>query len=625
MQFFINMNFFTALSNIYNHSITLSLCILSIIWLYGLGLNFANFFNIFKQENFLNLITRLFLGLLLFPVIIQLLSYFFPINLILIYILIILNFIYTFITTKTYEFLNGIKLIFIEVKNNKFLYFVNFIFLLFLYSNINFDHDSLWYHFTIPRMFLYNESINFLGDNTRYSVHMYINFHWNLLAFIQPLKVIYQLLFINYFQMLLVYITLIFSTKYLTSNNKISNKFLNDISFAFPILIFSAIELVNWSYRGYNDIYGYIIGLIIGIIILEINKSKNYNLYFPNLVIFLILAGMVKIHFLIFIICFLSMMVLLCLITKKINIHFINFNKHLKIFLIASLIYLLWFIRGYVQTGYPLYPAGAPSLLQDVFEFIKMNPSDYYKYGFFKRWFNILFTQLPSVFGMLYIIAIARLFVNWKKISFEKIIILSSVFGMTMVNLITVSGDYRYLFMGLGVISIIGISNIQQLIENYNQIQIVYRRILLLSILILFGFNFSQIINIKHWENSTFFVRNAEALALKTTPSHPLWYYPSVVPNNMKDNDTVFVAGFHKLGYFPNKFYSFESIPGVKEIINSQNQLNTYLENKKIKYLAIQNLNENSEIGKLIFGNNKIKKLLFDERGYVTWFSFGSN
>ena len=236
--------------------------------------------------------------------------------------------------------------------------------------------DAIWYHLTIPKLFLQAGNIDYNGEFLRYSVHPYLNFFWNSFFLSTYQTTFLQGLAINLFQWILVIIGLFYAFKTL---DKLV-KFPNWLLLLGPSLIGIVHSVTNAYGAGYNDLYGVFITLFIIPTLFKLQLQKKIK--FEEIIwvlLAIITLSLLKIFFALF--GALAFIYLIWLILKLENTNHKNIFRGFKlnknfwiqfsIISIASgvLFIVPWLVRSFLQTGRILDPIGAPGINEDAYNF----------------------------------------------------------------------------------------------------------------------------------------------------------------------------------------------------------------------------------------------------------------
>ncbi|GAB4143366.1 MAG: hypothetical protein OHK0017_00630 [Patescibacteria group bacterium] len=281
--------------------------------------------------------------------------------------------------------------------------------------------DGVWYHLTIPKLFLQNHNIDFLGEATRYSVQPSLNYFWNLWPLSLPFSTEFNSVVINWFQTSLLAFALFYTT--IVSRKKL--EWIPLIQLFGPTLLGITTQTYFWFGTGYTDNYGYAFMLVAALFIFKNDTDKRTFREFLILVGLILGVSLLKVQFALIgaIFCVLVLFRFYpgLQFTKTWN-YFSKFkiaNTNLKLELeVPKLIYFVgisllmfiifvlpWLVRSYYFTGKMLYPVGNDWLTDDILSFIKAGTiEDYWQGWVWKRFSNNLVSYLTyaqtPIFGI---------------------------------------------------------------------------------------------------------------------------------------------------------------------------------------------------------------------------------
>lgn len=225
--------------------------------------------------------------------------------------------------------------------------------------------DGLWYHLAFPKIWLQEHNIDFLGSFSRYSVHPYLDFFWNLWPFSLPLTNPLRGFIIGGTQLSLVTVALSgiqsFGKKYLSWSRW--------IQFIAPLSIGCTFEAIGfWYGQGYNDLSAMAFSLIAVPSLFHLSRKEHassVSAFDLGLSLLLITGvGLQKFPFAIFaFVLLLWWWFGIVVPTKKMK------SAILLLAGIGALFVMPWFVRAWIATGLPLYPVGDPALMEQALSF----------------------------------------------------------------------------------------------------------------------------------------------------------------------------------------------------------------------------------------------------------------
>ncbi len=223
------------------------------------------------------------------------------------------------------------------------------------------NFDSVWYHLTIPKLFLQNHDVRNQGGLLLYSLQPSMDYFWNLWPLSLPVSTAVASIVISSMHALFVCLSVGFATsigKKIWGWNK-ANQFLA------PILIGFTFETVSLFGIGGNDLIGLAFGVVATLYCLYLfNKPKiTWSQFIISLLLIVGLAT-IKIFFTVY-----ASLVLVYLLVEAWPKLPTTKESNKKLFKLAGILlvtffvaYLPWLIRAFVATGRPLDPLGIPEL-----------------------------------------------------------------------------------------------------------------------------------------------------------------------------------------------------------------------------------------------------------------------
>jgi len=449
--------------------------------------------------------------------------------------------------------------------------------------------DSLWYHLTLPKLYLLNNSINFIPGG---------------LLYYSAMPKLIEMLYIpglsfgfSFFPKL---ISFSFGILSLIAIYYISRIFLNSKYAILASLIFYSNLVVGWeSITSYVDLARVFFELMALWGIINWIKFKERKWFYESAVM-LGLAVATKLNAVISLFIFL---ILIFFILKRNKKSFFVIFKHIITFLVITFfIPLPWFIFSYLSTGNPLYPYFSMinlSLSNLFIEFI--NPINYLKS------FLSLFLYSGDPISPIYILIMPLLFAYYKKAdSSEKIVVIYLALGIVLCILLDILGNSinqikggtRFMLSYLSLFSVI----ISILIYKQKNKLI---KLFLLSIIFLIAL--SSIVY-RGVANAKFLPVILKTQSKETFLSENLNFNygdfydtDGFFKRNIKKDDVVLLYGFHNLYYVD---FPFIHSTWVKK-------------GDAFNYIATQdtNLEERFKNWKMIYQNPKTKVKLYNLYG----------
>ena len=325
--------------------------------------------------------------------------------------------------------------------------------------------DALWYHIPITKQFLQDGNIAWNGEWYRYTVHPYLNFFWQLFPLSFPISTPLAGITINWFQHLIVGFALY--NVAIIGNIKWGWSRLG--TFLSPTLMGITTTGMFFLGAGYNDLYGFALGIVATSYVVSILSQKSIDLYEIIVAILLIITlGLIKIFFGVF-----GFFLLLLLFTGVLQHHKksslyqgknkIHMLKPIGSIVVFGLLFVVpWLVRSYYYTGHILYPVGADWLEQDVLNFSGAFTLQNYWYNFFwDRLFNNIFRLGILNFNPIAFIGLLGIGLYKNKKWFSEMWLLSLI-SLSVLIFLSIVFDPRYVWAPMGVFMILGITAIEE-------------------------------------------------------------------------------------------------------------------------------------------------------------------
>ncbi len=320
--------------------------------------------------------------------------------------------------------------------------------LLFLQGLINFigalgpelSFDALWYHLTLPKLYVQNHAISFFPGELLY---------YSSMPKLTEMIYTVTLLFSN--EIVTKTIHFLFGIFILVTIYKISRKYLNKTLSLIACLVFYSNLVVGWmSIAAYVDLARTFYELLAVWAFLLFTEKKENKYFFLSAILmgFAISIKLIAVG---------SLLIYIPLLLKK--------PKHLLTFLFISLLIPLpWFIFSYLNTGNPIYP---------IFSGYPLSPNSHFLSPInFIRESWILLTRAADPISPIYIIffPLIILFFNRLKKQ-EKIIALYSFLGLLVWYITPRTGGGRFILPYLPVWSIlivIVLAKLSSMLKKYS-------------------------------------------------------------------------------------------------------------------------------------------------------------
>jgi hypothetical protein len=450
--------------------------------------------------------------------------------------------------------------------------------------------DGLWYHLPIPRFFLQEGNIDYLGVHLRYSVHPYLNFFWNLLPLSLPVTPVIAGIIINVFQQYF----LIVSFWYLNQKSSQIFSWNGIVKFiaSFSLLIHQAILFSIGG--GYNDLYGTGFGIISTIYILTLSKKEKINSVEVATSLLLIIGlFLLKIFFGIF------AFILFIYACTNLYSKFLNdktllkrFSTFFSIGLVLFAIFVLpWIVRSYYFTGRLLDPIGTPGFNEDAYNFAgSISASNHWGNFIWVRFRESLIPIFTHLYSPLMLLGlISPLFKNIR----EKYLDLwfLGICGFFGVFFISIVAEWRYFLPAVSIIIILGLCVINEIWSKpkliFSKLAITFLPLSMILFLI-----FANFIGKTEYYNNTYLIkRNKLDSLVGSNLVGDFNYYlseNSPKPTNYTKDDLLFIGNIHNMGYIPNPiieprtlFKNFQNLNNAKDFFQE-------IKNRKVKFILIK-------------------------------------
>ncbi len=423
--------------------------------------------------------------------------------------------------------------------------------------------DALWYHLTLPKIYLLNHSIDYIPGGL---------FYYSLMPRLTEMLYMAGFTFGNEAIAKLIHFS--FGILSLIALYKLSRMFLSKKFSLLVLLLFYSNLVVGWmSITAYIDLartFFEIMSLWGFFRWIEEGKSKWF-------IVSAILLGLAISTKLLALGSLFIFSILILIRTKRII-------KVLKYWLVCLLIPLPWFVFSFIHAGSPIYP-----FLTNAYP-VKLNLS----------FINPL--NLPDPISPFYIIAIPISILLYKKFeSTKKQLLLYSSLAILIWQITPQTGGGRFILPYLPVLSIVSIMVLEMLkVEKIRYILVALVVVLsLFSIAYRLGANFKYIPVILGIEPKSSFLSNNLNFSFGD-----FYDTDGYFSEKIKKDDIVLLYGFHNL-YYVNFPFIDSSYVKKGDIFN---------------YIAVQkgNIPERFKMWNLIYYNKKTDVKLYSIGG-IKW------
>jgi hypothetical protein len=447
--------------------------------------------------------------------------------------------------------------------------------------------DGIWYHLSIPKMFLQNGNTFYAGEAFRYSVHPFLNFYWNLWPLALPISTLSAGLIINLIQAWVVIIGAIWTSIFVKEIFYPSKFLLTMIPF---IVILSSTLSLSFYDWGMNDLYGMIFGslALLSVGYLESLEDLDFRAISTSLII---IFGLFLLKIFFGISAFVIFLFLIYVIAKRLytgnfkdlfkNRVFIKFIL-LSIFL-AFIFVLPWIVRSFVFTGRLLDPLGTPGLSQDAFNTGgAVSRSNYWRFFLWDRlWNKHLYQILFILFSPFMAVGLFSVF-NKKFRENHYLIWLFSLLTFSLVYILNYVGTLRYQLASTLVIVICGFVIWDYIIKS-SQIQIELKILSAFVVILILLSNFIQTAN----KPIMLKTNNKHQYILELRDPDVIYYQTtSPLPNDLDTSENIYIAGFiNRTAYIENPIFEsriqselFTEVTTIEDFVN-------VLKSQEIRYI----------------------------------------
>ena len=502
--------------------------------------------------------------------------------------------------------------------------------------------DAIWYHLTIPKLFLQVGNIDYNGEFVRYSVHPYLNFFWNSFFLSTPLSPAIQGLAINLFQGILIILGMYFAFSTISKINKIPNWLL----ILGPSLLGIVNNVTNAYGAGYNDIYG--IAIILFLVPFLYKLQTQEKIWLEEIVwamMGIVCLALLKVFFALF-----SALIFVYLLWIVYDKKGLNFKKDqrfwlsiLGVSLSFGLIFIIpWVIRSYLQTGRILDPIGAPGINEDAYNFAGSGNA-------LTHWTRFVWTRLvknlaliPTIrytplLGLAFLLPI---FKSFRTKQYLPIWLLGAT-GFWLIYFFSIVSEWRYFLPGVYTLLlslIIFVSDKWSVFSDFFSKKLKFSIKTIQAIIIVFccaliPLNYVLTLKTTDLGKDMYIFQNQsiDQYLQSRVGEWKFGYYPSPLsfkPDQIKSDETILVVSLQGMAYVDQPFISpWINIEDFKNIIDLT-ELRSYLESKNIKFIMTKNIGFNQFCVQTIKQectetelNSMLKNEGRTEEQNVTWYS----
>lgn len=488
-------------------------------------------------------------------------------------------------------------------KENRFVYFGLAIFLglstITTFRPID-QFDGLWYHLAIPKMFLQEGNIDYSYEHLRYSVHPYLNFFWNAWSLSLPISIAMQGIVINWIQTFSVALALLLASLFGKQElkwDRIPQILSASIIGLFPISFF-------FFGTGYNDLYGFALGLVSVIYIYQLSKQEKISLVEFSIA-FLLITGLVllKIFFAIFAVLVYIYLFTTCFskleILKKEKANEPKLTYKVKVLggILLSMVavfILPWIIRSYFFTGRLLDPIGMPGLNEDAYNFAGSEYArNHWTLFIWERLAKNIFYITFVSFSPMFFLGFLSIFNNKIKESFKQLWFLGVV-GFLVVFFASIVMELRYFLPSVSILLFLGFALLS---EIYNKSDL-FSKILIWILPIMFiPLSF---LNSLSSDNLSARIYLKRAILYNESPDKTLesnligniaTYFPSKdspIPKELNKKEKIFLIGVHNTAYIENPILDYVTNKNKFKGVKTAKDFFDVLKKENVRYTLIK-------------------------------------
>ncbi len=489
---------------------------------------------------------------------------------------------------------NNIHLAYIKFsRKNIIIYF--FLFLIFMQALVNLigvlgpelSFDALWYHLTLPKLYVLNHSVFHIPGGLLYYSDMP-----------KLTEMLYTAGLLLGDEAIAKFIHFIFGILILVAVYKTSRIFLNVTFSILSVVILYSNLVIGWeSITAYNDLSLAFFEIMAFLGFLYWWREKKTKWLIESAVM-LGLAISVKLLALQSLVIFAVLIV--CKYRHDILKNYKNIIKNLAVFISFSiLIPSPWFIFALINTGNPAYPIFSPifnEVNEKIFGISLFNPIT-----IVSTYWGVL-TKASDPISPIYIIFLPIILLKIRKAdSYIKLIALYSVMGFALWYFTSKVEGSRLLITYLPLVSILVVAILSKI---KNKILLHYLIILIILISVL-SIGYRGLANFKYVPVILGQQTKSDFLKENLNFSFGDFYdTDGYFKNNIKKTDTVLLYGFHNLYYVDFPFID-SSWVRKGDVFN---------------YIAVQNSNLPIQFSDWdIVYSNPITKVMLYRKGDIEW------
>lgn len=393
--------------------------------------------------------------------------------------------------------------------------------------------DALWYHLTIPKLYIMQEKLSYIPGGL---------FYYSVMPKIIDVLYIVPLLFFNEIGAKIIHY--MFGIGTCISLYVLSRQFVSQKISSLVLLIFLSNLVVSWEMTvAYIDLgRTFFETLCVLGLVLWMKKKKNKYLYLSGLM----LGAAVASKYLALVSVLISITLVIFILLKKYKITKQSLTYFLIYLCCMTLIPLPWLIFAYIHTGNPLYPSFSTSVNEIIFSWGQLVP-----WNIIKGVWN-MFMNSSDPISPIYVVMTPLIFMQWKKFGeIEKFILFYSVLAILFLYFLPQIGGGRFLLAYLPLFSLLCGITLAQLRKKRLE-RVVIGVIFFLGIITV---GYRSLAQLKYVPVIIGVQSKDEFLSKNLNFSFGDYYdVDNYMQKTIKEDETVLVIGSHNLYYMDFPF-----------------------------------------------------------------------
>jgi len=442
--------------------------------------------------------------------------------------------------------------------------------------------DAIWYHLTLPKLYLLNHAVIHISGGLLYYSDMP-----------KLIEMLYTAALVFNNEILAKLIHFSFGLLTCLALYKLSRKFFSPMFSMISVVIFYSNLVVSWqSITAYVDLARTFFEIMALWGFINWVETKKQKWLFESAIMLglTISAKLLAIGSLVIF----SLLIIFYSIYKKKTLKNLSTGLFFYWF-IGLLIPLPWFVFSFVNTGNPIYPFFT-DIYKTYFDFSLLNPLRFLS----QMW--VMFTQLADPISPIYIVFLPLAVIFFRKFNEKiKVIVLYSILSIIIWYVTPRTGGGRFIMPYLPAFSMISVGVIREIRE------IRVKRVLICLVIFfsLFSIFYRGVANAKYLPVILGKETKSEFLAKNLNFFFGDFYdTDDYFKRNIKEKDKVLLYGFHNLYYVDFPFIDSSWVE----------------KGDRFNYIAVQNtqLPERFKDWELVY-NNKTTGVKLYSKGGKTW------